>query len=72
MPIILFALLVFVLFAFTGVVLLSLALRYRAAISRRHPVPAGFIFSYLVYSIGFRLFLSPPYPRPAFSNASPP
>ena len=35
MPIIIFALLVFVLLAFTGVVLLSLALRYRAGISRR-------------------------------------
>ena len=39
MPIILFALLVFVLFAFTGVVLLSLALRYRAGISRRQARP---------------------------------
>ena len=39
MPIILFALLVFVLLAFTGVVLLSLALRYRAGISRRQARP---------------------------------
>jgi hypothetical protein len=38
-PIILFALLVFVLLAFTGVVLLSLALRYRAGISRRQARP---------------------------------
>ena len=35
MPIILFALLLFVLFAFGGVVLLSLALRYRAGTARR-------------------------------------
>ena len=34
-PIILFALLVFVLLAFTGVILLSLALRYRAGTARR-------------------------------------
>jgi len=34
-PIILFALLLFVLLAFGGVVLLSLALRYRAGIARR-------------------------------------
>jgi hypothetical protein len=34
-PIIVFALLLFVLFAFTGVVLLSIALRYRAGTSRR-------------------------------------
>lgn len=39
MPIILFALLVFVLLAFAGVVLLSLALRYRAGISRRQARP---------------------------------
>lgn len=39
MPIILFALLVFVLLAFTGVVLLSLALRYRAGVSRRQARP---------------------------------
>ena len=39
MPIILFALLVFVLLAFTGVVLLSLVLRYRAGISRRQARP---------------------------------
>jgi hypothetical protein len=38
-PIILFALLIFVLLAFTGVVLLSLALRYRAGISRRQARP---------------------------------
>ena len=35
MPIIVFALLLFVLLAFTGVVLLSLALRYRAGTARR-------------------------------------
>ena len=35
MPIILFALLIFVLLAFAGVVLLSLALRYRAGTARR-------------------------------------
>ena len=35
MPIILFALLVFVLLAFAGVILLSLALRYRAGTARR-------------------------------------
>ena len=35
MPIILFALVLFVLLAFTGVVLLSLALRYRAGTARR-------------------------------------
>lgn len=39
MPIIIFALLVLVLLAFTGVVLLSLALRYRAGISRRQARP---------------------------------
>lgn len=39
MPIILFALLIFVLLAFAGVVLLSLALRYRAGISRRQARP---------------------------------
>jgi hypothetical protein len=38
-PIILFALLVFVLLAFTGVVLLSLALRYRAGTARRQARP---------------------------------
>ncbi|MFL6501872.1 MAG: hypothetical protein ACJ8LL_14275 [Candidatus Udaeobacter sp.] len=36
MPIIVFALLLFVLLAFAGVVLLSLALRYRAGTARRH------------------------------------
>ena len=35
MPIILFALLIFVLFAFGGIVLLSIALRYRAGTARR-------------------------------------
>ena len=35
MPIIVFALLLFILFAFAGVVLLSLALRYRAGTARR-------------------------------------
>ena len=39
MPIILFALLIFVLLAFAGVVLLSLALRYRAGVSRRQARP---------------------------------
>lgn len=39
MPIIIFALLVLVLLAFTGMVLLSLALRYRAGISRRQARP---------------------------------
>jgi hypothetical protein len=38
-PIILFALLVFVLLAFTGVVLLSLALRYRVGTARRQARP---------------------------------
>jgi hypothetical protein len=38
-PIILFALLVFVLLAFAGVVLLSLALRYRAGTARRQARP---------------------------------
>jgi hypothetical protein len=38
-PIILFALLIFVLLAFTGVVLLSLALRYRAGTARRQARP---------------------------------
>jgi hypothetical protein len=38
-PIILFALLLFVLLAFTGVVLLSLALRYRAGTTRRQARP---------------------------------
>ena len=39
MPIILFALLLFVLLAFAGVVLLSLALRYRAGTARRQARP---------------------------------
>ena len=39
MPIILFALLIFVLLAFAGVVLLSLALRYRAGTARRQARP---------------------------------
>ena len=39
MPIILFALLLFVLLAFSGVVLLSLALRYRAGTARRQGRP---------------------------------
>src|SRR5438034_11835925 len=38
-PLILFALLVFVLLAFAGVVLLSLALRYRAGTARRQARP---------------------------------
>ena len=51
MPIILFGLLVFVLLAFAGVVLLSLALRYRAGTARRQARP--WVASLNVWLTGF-------------------
>ena len=51
MPIIVFALLLFVLLAFTGVVLLSLALRYRAGTARRQARP--WMASLNVWMTGF-------------------
>src|SRR5437867_5804873 len=50
-PLILFALLVFVLLAFAGVVLLSLALRYRAGTARRQARP--WVASLNVWLTGF-------------------
>jgi hypothetical protein len=50
-PIILFGLLVFVLLAFAGVVLLSLALRYRAGTARRQARP--WVASLNVWLTGF-------------------
>jgi hypothetical protein len=57
-PIILFALLVFVLLAFTGVVLLSLALRYRAGISRRQARPWVATLNVWATSLSAVFFLS--------------
>lgn len=64
MPIILFALLIFVLLAFTGVVLLSLALRYRVGTARRQARPwAASLNMWLtafsvVFFLSFTLLLS--------------
>ena len=57
MPIILFALLIFVLLAFAGVVLLSLALRYRAGISRRQARPWVATLNMWATSLSAVLFL---------------
>ena len=64
MPIIIFALLIFVLFALIGVVLLSLALRYRAGTARRRARPwAASLNMWLtgfstVFFLSFSLLLS--------------
>ena len=58
MPIILFALLVFVLLAFAGVVLLSLALRYRAGTARRRARPWAASLNMWLTSFSTVLFLS--------------
>ena len=58
MPIILFALLLFVLLAFAGVVLLSLALRYRAGTARRRARPWAASLNMWLTSFSTVLFLS--------------
>jgi hypothetical protein len=57
-PIILFALLVFVLIALTGVILLSLALRYRAGTARRQARSWVASFNVLMISFSTIFFLS--------------
>lgn len=58
MPIILFALLIFVLLAFAGVVLLSLALRYRAGTARRQARPWAASLNVWATSFSAVFFLS--------------
>ena len=58
MPIIVFALLLFVLLAFAGVVLLSLALRYRAGTARRQARPWVASLNVWMTSVSAVFFLS--------------
>lgn len=58
MPIIVFALLVFVLLAFAGVILLSLALRYRAGTARRRARPWAASLNMWLTGVSTVFFLS--------------